>query len=118
VRHVDELAHQPHAPIEVHVPHANAADRHGSGGAQSPDDQRQSPHELPVGPVELPLRQLLVLAHQPHALMPVHEPQLAEPAEHGSEDVHEDEYHAHPLEQLALVGPVELPLRHCDDAPQ
>jgi hypothetical protein len=97
---------QPLRPVQSPQPVELA---HGSGIGQLERSQLHAPVQEPVlGPVELPSRQVLVVAHQPQLSSPVQPSQsvcAAQSLPPHSEPSHDQS------PQLPAVGPVEPPTR-------
>ena len=101
-------SHQPQLPIAVQVPQLASPAEHGSGGAQPLEYHSQSEHEPALGPLLVPVAQVPVDEHQPHADIAVHELQLAAAA-HGSGGAHSLAYQRQSPHEPA-VGPLEPPV--------
>jgi hypothetical protein len=106
--------HQPHEERVVQSLHA-ALEVQGSVGvaAQRLETQRQSEHEPPLGPVEVPVWHIELPAHQPHAARVVQSPQ-APLLVHGSEEAEQSVEYQRQSAQLPESGPLELP---CEQPP-
>lgn len=89
-------------------------------GAQSDVVQRHVVHEPVVGPVEVPLRQLLVSTQKPQPARPVHASHVVDDA-HGSvvvRDVHTPASHESPAQQSAVVVQLCELVRHVQRPPE
>ncbi len=76
-RQVPLSAHQPQPAAPVQPSHVVSVEHVSVPPEQSPEDQSQFAHVPALGPVELPLWQAFVLAHQPHGYTAVQPSQAA-----------------------------------------
>ena len=113
MRQAELAAHQPQAarPVQSSQLHESLQ---GSAVAHAEAYQAQSAQEPAAGPLQLPVWQVEVPLHQPHAAVLVQSSQSNAPA-HSSVEHSEDSQFQSP--QLPDVGPLQVPVRHDELSP-